>query len=221
MDYEKTNSVTLSGVVSKAPAFSHKLIGGEAFYDFYMDVQRLSGNVDTIPVTISDRLLKTSGQSFEVGSPLSVSGEFRSHNLEQEGKSKLLLSVLCKEVSEKTSEDENSIELTGFICKQPIFRETPFKRQINDILLAVNRPFFKRSDYIPVIAWGRNALFAKNFRVGDKVSLKGRIQSRKFSKVIGDQTLEKTAYEVSVQDILTYEEKIDSHISFEEKELSL
>lgn len=221
MDYEKTNSVTLSGTISQKPVFSHQLLGGEAFYDFYLDVARLSGAVDSIPVTISQRLLKSSGIKFEVGTGVSISGEFRSHNLEQEGKSKLLLSVLCKEVAEKAGEDENCIELTGFICKPPIFRETPFKRQINDILLAVNRPVFKRSDYIPVIAWGRNALYAKNFRVGDMVKIKGRIQSRKFNKVIDGETIEKTAYEVSVQDILQHEEKLDTHISFEEKEMSM
>lgn len=221
MDYEKTNSVTLSGTVSQKPAFSHQLMGGESFYDFYLDVARLSGTVDTIPVTISERLLKSSGLNFGVGSQVSINGEFRSHNMEQEGKSKLLLSVLCKDVMGKESEDENTIELIGYICKPPIFRETPFKRQINDILLAVNRPVFKRSDYIPVIAWGRNALYAKNFRVGDRVRLRGRIQSRKFNKVIDGENIEKTAYEVSVQDILQHEEKLDSHISFEEKGLSL
>ncbi len=221
MDYEKTNSVTLSGTVSKAPVFSHQLMGGEKFYDFFLDVARLSGTIDTIPVTISGHLLKFSGLSYDVGAHITLNGEFRSHNLEQDGKSKLMLSVLCKDVCDITYVDENSIELTGFVCKPPIFRETPFKRQINDILLAVNRPVFKRSDYIPVIAWGRNALLAKNFRVGDKVSLKGRIQSRKFNKVIGDETVEKTAYEVSVQEITSHEEKLDTHISFEEKEMSM
>lgn len=222
MEYEKTNSVFLSGRVSKAPEFSHELYGGEKFYDFVLDVQRLSGTVDSIPITISERLISLGKFTFQVGEKLDIYGEFRSHNYEENGKSKLLLSVLCKDVAQKSSvSDSNIIELTGFVCKPPIFRETPFKRQINDILLAVNRPFFKKSDYIPLIAWGRNALFAKNFRVGDKISVQGRIQSRKFTKVIDDVSYQKTAYEVSVQDITKYEEKIEAHISLEEKEIGL
>lgn len=222
MEYEKTNSVFLSGRVSKAPEFSHELYGGEKFYDFMLDVQRLSGTVDSIPITISERLISLGKFTFQVGEKLDIYGEFRSHNYEENGKSKLLLSVLCKDVAQKSSvSDSNIIELTGFVCKPPIFRETPFKRQINDILLAVNRPFFKKSDYIPLIAWGRNALFAKNFRVGDKISVQGRIQSRKFTKVIDDVSYQKTAYEVSVQDITKYEEKIEAHISLEEKEIGL
>lgn len=223
MDYEKTNSVYLSGTVSQSPQFSHELYGGEKFYMFTLDVQRLSGNVDSIPITISERLIALGKFNFNVGEKLDIFGEYRSHNQdEKNGKSKLLLSVLCKDVAAKTDEhDANSIELTGYICKPPIYRETPFKRQICDILLAVNRPFFKKSDYIPLIAWGRNALLAKNFMVGDKITIQGRIQSRNFTKIIDDISYEKIAYEVSIQDITKYEEKIDAHISLQEKEFGL
>lgn len=223
MEYEKTNSVYLSGRISQAPKFSHELYGGEKFYVFYFDVQRLSGNVDTLPITISERLMQLQKFAFDCGTKIDVYGEYRSHNQdEKNGKSKLLLSVLCKDVAAKTAEhDCNNIELTGYICKPPIYRETPFKRQICDILLAVNRPFFKKSDYIPLIAWGRNALLAKNFMVGDKISVQGRIQSRIFTKIIDEISYEKTAYEVSIQDISNYQEKIDAHISLQEKEFSL
>lgn len=223
MEYEKTNSVFLSGTVSQPPKLSHELYGGEKFYVIILDVQRLSGTVDSIPVTVSERLISLGKFKFDVGEKLDIYGEYRSHNQdEKNGKSKLLLSVLCKDVAQKSDEvDANNIELTGYICKPPIYRETPFKRQICDILLAVNRPFFKKSDYIPLIAWGRNALFAKNFMVGDKISIQGRIQSRNFTKIIDEISYEKTAYEVSIQEITKYEEKIDAHISFEEKEMRL
>ncbi len=223
MEYEKTNSVFLSGTVSQPPKLSHELYGGEKFYVITLDVQRLSGTVDSIPVTVSERLISLGKFKFDVGEKLDIYGEYRSHNQdEKNGKSKLLLSVLCKDVAQKSDEvDANNIELTGYICKPPIYRETPFKRQICDILLAVNRPFFKKSDYIPLIAWGRNALFAKNFMVGDKISIQGRIQSRNFTKIIDEISYEKTAYEVSIQEITKYEEKIDAHISFEEKEMRL
>lgn len=221
MDYEKTNSVLLSGTVSSSPVFSHELYGGEKFFNLVVDVQRLSGVVDSIPVTISEFLMASSKLNFDKGAPIEISGEFRSHNFEENGRSKLILSVFCKDVAERTDNlDVNQIELSGFVCKPPIFRETPFKRQINDILLAVNRPFFKKSDYIPLIAWGRNALFAKNFRVGDKVGIVGRIQSRRYNKVIDDVPYEKTAYEVSIQDITNYEEKIESHLNYDEPGLT-
>lgn len=222
MEYEKTNSVLLSGRVSKEPSYSHELLGGERFFEFTMDIARLSGNVDSVPVTISERLLKACKLDLSVGAGVDIAGEFRSHNMEDGGRSKLVLSVLCKDITEKSSEqDVNAIELVGYICKPPVYRETPFKRQINDILLAVQRPFFKKSDYIPVIAWGRNASYAANFHVGDKIAIKGRVQSRKFNKVIEGETLEKTAYEVSVQEITNHEERVDSHVSFTESALSL
>ncbi len=222
MEYEKANSVFLSGKVSKEPEYSHELLGGEKFYEFIMDIARLSGTIDSIPVTISERLLKACKIDLSVGAGVDISGEFRSHNMEEGGRSKLVLSVLCKDISEKYSEeDANVIELVGYICKPPIYRETPFKRQINDILLAVQRPFFKKSDYIPIIAWGRNAAYAVNFHVGDKIAIKGRVQSRKFNKVIEGETLEKTAYEVSVQEITNHEERMDSHVSLKEDVLEM
>lgn len=217
METIKTNIVSLSGTITKAPTLSHEILNGEKFYEFMLDIQRLSGAIDTIPVTISERLIQSSKLSFNVGENLLINGEFRSHNQEDNGKSHLILSVLCKEVAPSSGLDENRIELSGFVCKPPIYRETPFKRQINDILLAVNRPFNKKSDYIPLIVWGRNALMAKNMRVGDQITISGRIQSRKFTKMDGDIALEKTAYEVSVQEILNYEENPSSHVSYDEQ----
>ena len=64
--------------------------------------------------------------------------------------------------------------------------------------MAVNRPYGK-SDYIPCIAWGRNAGYGGSLSVGMKIMITGRIQSREYKKK--DESgcgILKIAYEVSV-----------------------
>lgn len=217
MDYEKTNLVVVSGKVVAEPEFSHELIGGEKFYECYLEVRRLSGAVDTIPVTVSQKIIMTEPELFKLGSQVEINGEFRSHNREEEGRSKLLLSVFCKQVKQQEGADKNIIKLDGYVCKPTNFRTTPFNRQINDILLAVNRPLYKKTDYIPLIAWGRNAIFAQKFQVGDRVIAEGRIQSRQFIKNIDGVEQTKTAYEISVQDLSLADEDVAAHIEYEEK----
>ncbi len=194
---EKNNIAHISGRVTEEPKFSH-LILGEGFYDLKLEVPRLSAESDTIPVTISERLI----DNLKIGDELSVDGEFRSYNKYDDGKSKLILTLFAKELTDIDElRNTNTISLTGYICKEPIYRTTPFGREICDCLVAVNRAYNK-SDYIPCIAWGRNARFVKNLEVGEKISLTGRIQSRKYQKKIDEDKIEdRVAYEISISSI--------------------
>lgn len=194
----KNNKVFIAGEVVSDPKFSHQVYD-EKFYEFELKVTRLSDSFDIIPVTISEKLLL--GNDIKVGSKICGNGQFRSYNKLDEGKSKLLLTVFIREITPYIeSENPNYIEITGYVCKEPIFRTTPFKREISDVLLAVNRSYNK-SDYLPCIAWGRNARYVKNFNVGDKVMVTGRIQSRDYQKKINDELITKTAYEVSLNKV--------------------
>lgn len=209
MDFNlmKNNKVFVSGEVISSPKFSHEVYG-ENFYEFDLKVSRLSESYDIIPVTISEKLLN----NIEIGSKICGNGQFRSYNKLDEGKSKLMLTVFLREILPYApSENPNYIEIVGYVCKEPVFRTTPFKREISDILLAVNRSYNK-SDYLPCIAWGRNARFVKNFNVGDKVSVTGRIQSRDYQKKINDELITKTAYEVSLSRIELIKEDNDVDI---------
>ena len=212
MNYElmENNKVFLKGVVVSKPRFSHEVFG-EGFYELDLNVKRLSDNFDIVPITVSERLL--SDGSFEVNKEVSIKGQFRSYNKLVDGKSKLLLTVFVREVMENDdSLNPNIIELNGFVCKEPIYRTTPFKREICDVLLAVNRAYNK-SDYLPCIAWGRNARFVKNIKVGQKVCIIGRIQSREYQKRINDnESLVKTAYEISISKIRLEDEESSSQI---------
>ena len=179
MDFNlmKNNKVFISGEVISEPKFSHEVYG-ENFFEFDLKVSRLSESYDIIPVTVSEKLLVDS--NIKIGTKICGNGQFRSYNKIDEGKSKLMLTVFLREILPYTpSENPNYIEIVGYVCKEPVFRTTPFKREISDVLLAVNRSYNK-SDYLPCIAWGRNARFVKNFNVGDKVSVTGRIQSRDY-----------------------------------------
>lgn len=200
---KQNNRVYLRGEVVTEKRFSHEVYG-ERFYEMDVKVMRLSGQFDLIPVTISERLIAM--KSLSVGSTISVIGQFRSYNKLVEGKSKLMLTVFVREfVPETFSKNPNNIVLSGYVCKEPIYRTTPFNREISDVLVAVNRAYNK-SDYIPCIAWGRNARFVKNLEVGERISLSGRIQSREYQKRISDDEVKiMTAFEVSVSKLAVYD----------------
>ncbi len=201
MNYElmANNKVYLRGRVLRAPEFSHEVFG-EGFYEMDLSVQRLSDHNDIVPITVSERLLQDN--NFEIGEEITVKGQFRSYNKIVDEKSKLMLTVFVRELADNDpTVNPNIIELSGYICKPPIYRTTPFKREICDVLIAVNRAYNK-SDYIPCIAWGRNARFVKNVDIGQKVFLSGRIQSREYQKKLSEEQIEtRTAYEISINRI--------------------
>lgn len=194
----KNNQATLSGEIISNFEFSHECYG-EGFYTTMLASKRLSGEKDIIPIMVSDRLVDTSMDW--AGRFVKVSGQFRSYNKHDGEKNHLVLSVFAREFEEYEemtfTDNDNHIFLDGYICKQPVFRKTPFGREIADILLAANRPYWK-SDYIPCIAWGRNARFASSLEVGTRLQIEGRIQSREYQKRISDDEFEtRVAYEVS------------------------
>ena len=152
----QNNSVTLTGTITTSPQFSHELYG-EKFFEIMLSVKRLSTASDMLPVCFSERLAPM--DFFEVGKDITVYGQFSSYNKLVDDHSKLMLCVFVKEVTlANETVNPNAIELSGYICKPPVFRTTPFGREICDLLLAVNRAYNK-SDYVPCIAWGRNARF--------------------------------------------------------------
>lgn len=214
MNYEDTNVVHLRGVMVSEPEFSHSVYG-EGFYELKIEVPRLSEQKDVLPVTMSERLL--SMRSIKVGDELAIIGQFRSYNKMTDNKSKLMLTVFALSFEDEPSENPNTIELQGYICKPPVYRMTPFKREICDVLLAVNRAYNK-SDYIPCIAWGRNARFVQSITVGEKLIVHGRIQSREYQKRISETEVEtRVAYEVSIgrieRDQFVPFEKIETNVA--------
>ena len=228
-NYLENNYLTLVGKVTGEKRFSHEIYG-ERFYIFNLEIPRLSGVADIIPITISERLI--SDDTLNDGQKLLVKGQFRSYNSYESEKNRLILTVFAKDVrtinEEEQNEEENEIArkdmitnevvLIGYICKKPIYRQTPFGREIADILLAVNRAYNK-SDYIPCIAWGRNARFCQNLAVGSQIKLVGRVQSRTYEKKYEDGTVEeRVAYEVSVGSLEVIEENEDAKPVEEEKD---
>jgi hypothetical protein len=188
--------VYLYGMVVAAPVKANEFYG-EDFYELQLSVKRLSSIVDIIPVTIPKTFVED--EKIVLGSHIAISGEFRSYNKIENFRSKLMLSVVVTSLLKEYSEENpNIIEISGYICKPPIYRTTPFNREIADLLIACNRGNNK-TDYLPAIAWGRNARFAKTMEVGEKINISGRIQSREYQKRLENGATEtKTAYEISV-----------------------
>lgn len=216
--YEENNHITLMGKVTSEKRFSHEIYG-EKFYIFDISVPRLSGSSDIIPVTISERLLI--GEEIKVDSKVIIDGQFRSYNSYENEKSRLVLTVFAKDIKLTENQDEevkagkdiisNEVTLTGYICKKPIYRKTPFGREIADVLLAVNRAYNK-SDYIPTIAWGRNLRFCQTLEVGDNIRVWGRLQSREYQKKINEnEVVKKVAYEVSISKMEKVSEEETKH----------
>ena len=219
INYADNNHLILMGKVTSEKRFSHEIYG-ETFYIFDMEVPRLSDAQDIIPVTISERLIPEG--TLEIGKKALIKGQFRSYNSFENEKNKLILTVFAKdiffedEIENETNNEENKevvsneVILTGYICKKPIYRQTPFGREIADLLLAVNRAYNK-SDYIPAIAWGRTARFCQNLEVGTEVRVTGRVQSRTYEKKFEDGTSQtRVAYEVSIGSLEVISEKENS-----------
>ena len=194
------NNVCVVGKLASGFKFDHEVYG-DGFYSAYIEVERLSKEKDILPVMVSERLLDMSKDYYEKRA--AIKGQFRSFNqYGDSGKRKLVLNIFALEIEvlddSDEREDENQIFLDGYICKPPVYRETPFGREISDLLIAVNRSYGK-SDYIPCIAWGRNARYASGFEAGARVKVWGRIQSREYTKKFDEAECEKrVAYETSI-----------------------
>ena len=191
------NKIFLEGKVISELEFSHEMYG-EGFYSFNLEVMRLSDSVDHLNITVSERLLND--VEISIGKEVIVEGQLRSYNKFIDGSNKLILTVFARNIQPciEKSKNPNEIYLDGYICKEPVYRTTPFGREIADLLLAINRAY-NNSDYIPTIAWGRNSRFCKSLNVGDHIKVWGRLQSREYQKKISEtEVVKKVAYEVSI-----------------------
>ncbi len=202
------NYAAVTGDLVSEFSYSHESFG-ECFYSFSVKIPRLSESADVITVTVSERIL--CDEEYKPGDRVKITGQFRSYNNYSDVGNRLILTLFAKTMEKAENERYlNEIVLNGFLCKEPVYRTTPFGREITDILLAVNRTHNK-SDYIPCIAWGRNAKFAQKLQVGDNIILTGRMQSREYQKKLEDEIITRTAYEISVSKIETnFEPKINS-----------
>ena len=203
------NRAVVCGVFRQTFAYSHRIYG-EVFYKAEIRVSRKSGAVDDIPVMVPGRLCDPSYDY--TGKLAGIAGEFRSFNERQGDRNRLCLYLFAKEIIIPDEDDRckdvadcNRILLHGYLCKEPVYRETPLGREITELLIAVNRAYGK-SDYIPCICWGRNARYASGLGTGDRILLEGRIQSREYIKIDEKGKSQKTAYEVSVQKISCLQE---------------
>lgn len=197
MTTQTRNEVLLEGTALEAPVLSHEN-HGTRFFRFPLEVPRLSGTPDTLPVLLPEPLLDT----VQTEAPLRVQGQLRSFNNRSGVGNRLVLTVYAQAIQPGTGEPCNRILLSGALCKPPIFRRTPLGRSICDLMLAVSRRY-GRADYLPVIAWGQLAVRAARLQVGDPLSLEGRVQSRAYRKVLEDGSIQdRVAYEVSAMHLL-------------------
>ena len=197
---DDTNVVYLRGELDENMEFSHEIFG-EKFFNAKIKINRLSESYDILPLTVSEILLQDI--YIKSNNKVNVIGQLRSYNKNIDNRNRLVLTVFVREIKqvEDENKDTNSIILDGYICKEPIYRKTPLGREITDLLVAINRPYNK-SDYIPSIVWGRNAKFAKTLKVGDRIQMWGRVQSREYEKKVENgEAIKKVAYEVSISKI--------------------
>ena len=187
------NQIFLRGSLNELPTFSHEN-HGRRFFRFLLEVPRLSGTVDILPVVAEERVLGALDPTG--GEMLTISGQIRSHNVRVDGLRRLLIFVFAAQIWTEDGAAINEVALAGNLCKEPIYRRTPLGREICDIMLAVPRAFH-RADYLPCILWGRTALEVSRCHIRDTVSIQGRLQSRIYMKQTQAGLEERTAYEIS------------------------
>ena len=197
------NRITLRGSLQALPVLSHEN-HGKKFYRFTLEVPRLSGTIDLLPVVAEESLLNA--MDLSGGDMLTVTGQVRSHNIRTDSTRHLLIFVFAQTIVCEDGEPINDCTLKGPLCREPTYRRTPLGREICDAMLAVPRAF-RRSDYLPCILWGRTAVEVSNCHVRDVITISGRLQSRIYTKVTDNGPEERTAYEISA---LTAEVEDDS-----------
>ena len=202
------NNITLAGIIDGNIEYSHELYN-EKFYKFYFSVARKSGTVDTLKCIISQLIVGKlkENEQFE------IVGEVRTRDYDDaSGKRRMEVYVFVSDVSEYCGRDKNKVNIDGYICKEPVYRETPLGRKICDLLVASNR-LCNKSDYLPCISWGRNAISSALFEVGEHVSISGRLQSRIYIKKLNETEFEeRVAYEVSTESVKVINEKEDNEL---------
>lgn len=199
-----TNSITIRGQLLELPYFSHENHGHQ-FYRFTLEVPRLSGAVDLLPVIAEETVLNEIDPT--AGDMITVTGQIRSHNQRSDGTRRLMIFVFASSILVESGEPVNNVILEGPLCKEPTFRRTPLGREICDIMLAVPRAF-RRADYLPCILWGRTAQEISACHTRDRIRIYGRLQSRIYTKLTEDGPLERTAYEISALNAEILEEQV-------------
>ena len=187
------NHITLRGSLLSLPLYSHEN-HGRRFFRFYLEVPRLSGAVDVLPVIAREDVLNA--MELSDGEMLTVTGQVRSHNVREDSRRRLLIFVFANLIVCEDGEPLNEVVLEGPLCREPTYRKTPLGREICDVMLAVPRAF-RRADYLPCILWGRTALECAQFHTRDILRITGRLQSRTYTKVLESGSEERTAYEIS------------------------
>ena len=187
------NTITLRGMMQELPKFSHDN-HGKRFYRFTLCVERLSGAVDLLPVVAEESLILNLDPCG--GEMIRVEGQVRSHNIRTETGRRLLIFVFASAIAAEDGEPLNECIVEGPVCREPTFRRTPLGREICDVMLAVPRAF-RRADYLPCILWGRTAKEISACHVRDRIRICGRLQSRVYTKLTENCSMERPAYEIS------------------------
>ena len=187
------NYVTLRGELMGLPEFSHEN-HGKRFFRFALEVRRLSGAVDQLPIIAEESLIQDIDPCG--GEMITVIGQVRSHNYRTDGVRRLMVFVFATSVCAENGDPINEVTLEGPLCREPTFRRTPLGREICDVMLAVPRAFH-RADYLPCILWGRTAQEVSACHTRDRIRINGRLQSRIYTKLTEDGAEERTTYEIS------------------------
>ena len=198
------NQVRLRGSLLALPQYSHEN-HGKKFFRFTLEVERLSGALDLLPVVAEEGLLN--GIDLSDGNMLTVTGQIRTHNIRENGVRHLLIFVFAVQIMCEDGQFLNEVIVEGPLCKEPIYRRTPLGREICDVMLAVPRAF-RRADYLPCILWGRTAYEISQCHTRDRIRIEGRLQSRIYTKATEDGLQERTAYEISALTAQILEEQV-------------
>lgn len=190
---QSENQITIRGSLLSLPQPSH-LNHGIPFWSFQLEVPRLSGTTDMVPVIAPEPLLEALDPT--AGDMIFAQGQIRSHNVLSADRRHLQIFLFAGELQAEEGPPMNEVHVKGNLCRDPVLRRTPLGRDICDLMLAVPRAYH-RADYLPCILWGSTAQEAAGLSCRDPIEIWGRLQSRTYTKQLGDRAETRTAYEIS------------------------
>ena len=200
----RENRVRVTGRLTRPPVADHETSGGW-IWATEIAVARSSGAVDMLHVMVPEAMMDAAGVELDKLPRVTIEGEIRRHRLQeirQDGGARWVPAVYVRKISPAgDTPDENAVELWGEIRETPEYRVTPFGRHITGVKLMFRRAF-DHWDSVVVLCWGEAAERTKALPVGTGMHIKGRMQSRGYTKLLEDGTYRAmVTYEVSAHDV--------------------
>lgn len=202
---DNINTIKLRGIL-KEIEHSHD-IDGVSFDRAKLICKRSNGQEDTINLSF-----KSFSNRHKENSEVTLSGNVRSYSYKTDSNSNRVTIYVFTYFDdlEEELEGDNTVNITGRICKMNELRKTRSgKHNVHFIVannLVSNDSSKRLNSYIPCIAWGSIAKQLAELPVNTKIGLQGELHSREHTKSHEDGSVEiRVAHELMITSFEVFE----------------